>query len=986
MFGYLTLAALLFGAADRDVRIKAPASPFECAHARSFAFDKAGRRLTCITQRGELLACNINGGSPVVTALEKKPGGGIFDRAPISAVVAGSGADVVLFYLDGRVQVWNIDTRRKVKDLESDRKGFGYAHASPDGRLAGALSNGREGKSSALLFWNARDWTTAGRIETKERINDFCFTASGRRVLACVGHPTDQKHLGFTGIVAWDLESKKELSRIEYGSGFPIRIAVSPDGRWVATGGGDAVPIAENARRLSGHLRIFDWEDKKFVVEPYTLASDYVRAVQFSPDSKYLYSGSYSAPPAGGQYIAAIKAYRAGDWVCQWDATLGNGNPHEVCVSPNGKDILVPDSSKLQLVDAKDGNVRGAILTFRSYWEEGDEERLRSARYAVPDGGVGDLAIFIQTLFEHKPKTPQEDVAYRVHFRRAVGEAAEKILKLDKDPNSEACQAARFVLLANRVYFLAQGDPQQRQKTLAEVRTYLEEQVKKGDAEAGASLAILAGRTLEQMGQRQLAADTLQRFAAIVAKSGDGNLSGCTKEMLQTAQRLAAAAKKLPDATQRLVLPPKGKLIALDFQGKATWYLDTMTPAGAPAGASGSAAMGNGVTELPRGEHNFSGVKFRVGGKFIQLSGKPLPSAPVSVEGIPVGRKIAALYVLQGAQKFSAREGVPAGEYRIRYEDGSSAVFPVVYGVDVRDWWNRDNLPVTRGMVVWTGGNLSAQNLQATLRLYLGAWKNPHPQKKVISLDFVSSRESDSAPFCVAMTVEEPVSGVTAPVSSRPIALHDGFRGKLELPWKIVRADASHYSLTKNPGRLTVTTQRGTIHGDVAHDALSQGTLAKNIFVVPNPCPEGGDFRVTLAVSRFQPTAAYHQVALLCYNDDANYLKWSFEYDWSNPGSTRFILVRQTDKEPQHDLTVRLRNSGRLWLRITKSGDEYQCAYSTDGREFKVAGTLPWGDRTPKYIGFLAKNGGVPDAAEIDAVIDSFDLVSPPHAEPGTPK
>ncbi len=196
-------------------------------------------------------------------------------------------------------------------------------------------------------------------------------------MFACVGHPTDQKHLGFTGIVAWSLASKEEVGRIEYGSGFPISIAVSPDGRWVATGGGDAIPVGENARNLSGHLRIFDWERKKFVTEPYTLATDYVRAVHFSPDSKYLYSGSYSVPPEGGQYIAGIRAYRVGDWVSQWNATLGNGNPHELSVSPNGKDILVPDSGNLQIVDAKDGTVRGTKLTFRFYPEDRDQDKLR---------------------------------------------------------------------------------------------------------------------------------------------------------------------------------------------------------------------------------------------------------------------------------------------------------------------------------------------------------------------------------------------------------------------------------------------------------------------------------------------------------------------------------------------------------------------------------------------------------------------------------
>jgi WD40 repeat protein len=282
----------------------------------------------------------------------------------MSAVVAHGGRDVVIFYYDGAAHVWSVETGTKIKELEGDRRDFGYAHASPNGDLVACLSYGREGKSSAILFWNTSDWTSAGKIETSERINDFCFTADSQEVRACVGHPTDQRFLGFTGIIGWNVASKEEVGRIDYGPGFPIRVAVSPDGRWLATGGGDAIPVSPIARNLSGHLRIFDWKLKTFVKELYTLPSDYVRAVQFSPDSQHLYSGSYIAPPMGGESLAGIKAFRVEDWVAEWTATLGGGNPHELTISPNGKDILVPDSRHLQIIDAKDGAVRGAKLTF----------------------------------------------------------------------------------------------------------------------------------------------------------------------------------------------------------------------------------------------------------------------------------------------------------------------------------------------------------------------------------------------------------------------------------------------------------------------------------------------------------------------------------------------------------------------------------------------------------------------------------------------
>jgi len=71
-------------------------------------------------------------------------------------------------------------------------------------------------------------------------------------------------------------------------------------------------------------------------------------------------------------------------------------------------------------------------------------------------------------------------------------------------------------------------------------------------------------------------------------------------------------------------------------------------------------------------------------------------------------------------------------------------------------------------------------------------------------------------------------------------------------------------------------------------------------------------------------------------------------------------------------------NPGRFWMRVTRRGNEYERAYSADGRSFKVAGARPWGKKPPKYLGFLAKNGGNPEASEIDVCINSFELRSPP--------
>src|SRR5437016_14640226 len=88
---------------------------------------------------------------------------------------------------------------------------------------------------------------------------------------------------------------------------------------------------------------------------------------------------------------------------------------------------------------------------------------------------------------------------------------------------------------------------------------------------------------------------------------------------------------------------------------------------------------------------------------------------PTKVEGIKVERGSAKLSLLHatgfggqggpGDANFVA-DGTLIAEYRIHYDDKSTAVIPVEYGKDVRDWNDQDeSKPVTRGIVAWTGTN-----------------------------------------------------------------------------------------------------------------------------------------------------------------------------------------------------------------------------------------------------------------------------------------
>jgi thiol-disulfide isomerase/thioredoxin len=184
-------------------------------------------------------------------------------------------------------------------------------------------------------------------------------------------------------------------------------------------------------------------------------------------------------------------------------------------------------------------------------------------------------------------------------------------------------------------------------------------------------------------------------------------------------------------------------------------YIDIRSKGNAKLADDLSDSEGNNLAELPRGEQTFGDVKFRIDDSLIQLAGKQLPERPEKVQGIPVNRKFERLYILHGTG-WAPPDGTVIGQYVVHYEDDTTATIPIVYGEDVRNWWNGDDSSaVTRGKVVWTGSNPAAKQYDLALRLYLAVWENPQPDKQVTSIDYVSTNTTDAAPFCVAITAKE---------------------------------------------------------------------------------------------------------------------------------------------------------------------------------------------------------------------------------------
>ncbi len=197
------------------------------------------------------------------------------------------------------------------------------------------------------------------------------------------------------------------------------------------------------------------------------------------------------------------------------------------------------------------------------------------------------------------------------------------------------------------------------------------------------------------------------------------------------------------------------------------------------------------------------------------------------------------------------------------------------------------------------------------------------------------------------------------------LGFRDDFDKKYDPAWEIFNEDPTHLSLTKQPGRLTITTQRG----DLWHGFNN----TKNIFLLKNPIADGGDFVLTTHLADFEPESDWNQAGLICYDDVDNYLAYTFQYD-ENQGGRSLCLVREEEAKdlPQAFLEVDRPLDG-LWLRIIKRDNQYLVASSLDGQHYHIIAVETWGNGEPLKVGLVATNGQS-NADMIDASFDFFEI------------
>ena len=173
--------------------------------------------------------------------------------------------------------------------------------------------------------------------------------------------------------------------------------------------------------------------------------------------------------------------------------------------------------------------------------------------------------------------------------------------------------------------------------------------------------------------------------------------------------------------------------------------------------------------------------------------------------------------------------------------------------------------------------------------------------------------------------------------------------------WSWVREDNTHWSLTAAPGYMRITTQGGDIYGT--------GNTAKNILT--QNAPSGDWSIVTKLTFPAKPSVNYQQSGLIVYQNDDNYVKLIRIYS----GGNKFEYCKEIAAAASYEQVADNLTETTVYLKITKSGNNYSGYYSVDGTNYTQVGTTQTVSLSSIKVGLVSFGG-----TEINADFDYFNI------------
>lgn len=265
-----------------------------------------------------------------------------FDLSP-------DGSTLVCAYFPAILIVWDTQTGRRKKVIETSESGFGDVAFSPDGTMfvTGPGNFAAETAARTVTFWDAKTYRATAKIVSAGIAQRITFSPDGKS-LAVVSYMDTGSDTDKTVVELWDVQSKK-LAAVQPAQGRSIdgsalfvmsQVAFSPDGSRLATITKQTVEVwdvktGELVQTLQGHQKA-------------------VTGVWFSPDNRFLVS-------TGEQQLSAYSEPVGELFI--WNAQTGEkvktlpGYTYAT-FSPDGKLIASGDDDKnYSVIDVSTGSV-----------------------------------------------------------------------------------------------------------------------------------------------------------------------------------------------------------------------------------------------------------------------------------------------------------------------------------------------------------------------------------------------------------------------------------------------------------------------------------------------------------------------------------------------------------------------------------------------------------------------------------------------------
>lgn len=234
-----------------------------------------------------------------------------------------------------------------------------------------------------------------------------------------------------------------------------------------------------------------------------------------------------------------------------------------------------------------------------------------------------------------------------------------------------------------------------------------------------------------------------QEFDEVVKKE--------SKKLLEISNQLKALKKQQLEA-RRYLNVTQTKCISIDLKKYVNMEFKDEVNGDKQGGWFDQGA--NDFRNMPLGERLFAGVPFNIidpatnnGKSALILYGKERPYFPKKVNGIAINTKSKNIYFLHTAGWGMANGGL-CHSYVIHYEDGTLKEIPIFWGKSIGSWWSPKPLPDAK--IAFETSNIRTGHIG----LYCYKWENPFPDKKVKTIDILSS-ESNVVPAVVAITIEQ---------------------------------------------------------------------------------------------------------------------------------------------------------------------------------------------------------------------------------------